>query len=95
MEGHLYSVLLQQSIITSLDITIFLVNDKVSISLMWYLLNEIVDIVRKRDISCGQLSLVPVFNYIMTVDANSRTSNLYVSAAVVLKDVTELKSSNL
>ena len=95
MEGHLYSVLLQQSIITSLDITIFLVNDKVSISLMWYLLNEIVDIVRKRDISCGQLSLVPVFNYIMTIDANSRTSNLYVSAAVVLKDVTELKSSNL
>ena len=88
-------MLLQQSIITSLDITIFLVNDKVSISLMWYLLNEIVDIVRKRDISCGQLSLVPVFNYIMTVDANSRTSNLYVSAAVVLKDVTELKSSNL
>ena len=88
-------MLLQQSIITSLDITIFLVNDKVSISLMWYLLNEIVDIVRKRDISCGQLSLVPVFNDIMTVDANSRTSNLYVSAAVVLKDVTELKSSNL
>ena len=62
MEGHLHSVLLQQSIITSLDIPVFLVNDKVSISLMRYLLNEIVDIVRKRNISCGKFSLVPVFN---------------------------------
>ena len=95
MEPHFEVILLKKSVVSAFVCSIVLVEDKVFWAGMWNLLDQIIDVIWYRDISCGLLSFITLLNNVVSVDAYPCTSNFYKSTVIVLEDITKLETTNL